>query len=325
MEVFCDAGEVGEVEGLGELAFVGSVEEGGVVDEEAGALRASRPGAGEHEVVAENDHVADGFGAFAVDPVVEGVAGAGFGLNDEAAGRIVEGEGVLIEEAQFLFKHGPAFGEVAVGFDFEGGAFGFKGDVARFEFAQGFQTAAEVFELSDGLEVALLETGVFFQGSVGLEQAHETGATFSKGLDFLFPVCNLFCKALLGFHEEIASILDEPGVEGLDILQALGDMRGQDDARLGIETLDIARGSGRFLLQSASVVGQHLAVGDVLIVQAVELRGELASFDFQFAILRVDLKTGQTGGTLTGFFFKVHPGGFQISYPVEPNGMGVDA
>lgn len=180
MEVFGLAGEVGEVEGLGELAFVGSVEEGGVVDEEAGTLQAGSPGAGEHEVVAKDNHVADGFGAFAVDPVVEGVAGAGFGLDDEAAGRIVEGEGVLVEERQFLFQDGSAFGEVAVGFHFEGSALGFEGDVARFEFAEGVQTAAEVFELSNGLKVTLLEAGIFFQSSVGLEQAHETGATFSE-------------------------------------------------------------------------------------------------------------------------------------------------
>ena len=32
-------------------------------------------------------------------------------------------------------------------------------------------------------------------------------------------------------------------MEGLDILQPLGDMRGQDDTRLGIETLDIAGGA----------------------------------------------------------------------------------
>lgn len=135
----------------------------------------------------------------------------------------------------------------------------------------------------------------------------------------------MFGKALLGFHEEIPSVLDEPGVEGLDILQPLGDMRGQDDACLRIKSLHIAGGSGRFFLQGASVVGQHLAVGDVLIVQAVELRGELAGFDFQFAILRVDLKTGQTGCALPGFFFKVDPGGLQVAYPVESDGVRVHA
>lgn len=234
LEVFCGACEVGEVEGLGELAFVGSVEEGGVVDEEAGVLRAGGPGAGEHEVVAEDYHVADGFGAFAVDPVIEGVASAGFGLDDQTAGRIVKGEGVLVEECQFLFQHGAAFGEIPVGFDFEGGAFCFKSDIACLEFAEGVQAAAEVFELSDRLKVALLETGIFLQSSVGLEDTHEAGPTLGEDLDLLFAVCDLFCKALLGFHEEIPPILDEPGVEGLDILQPLADMRGQDNTRLGI-------------------------------------------------------------------------------------------
>ncbi len=36
------AGEAGEVEGLGELGFVRAVEEGGVVDEEAGGCRVFR-------------------------------------------------------------------------------------------------------------------------------------------------------------------------------------------------------------------------------------------------------------------------------------------